>query len=320
MLLVIGLSGAVLSFRAEITDLIDPGLRRVPHAADAQPLTPAELLDRLQAAPARAARGDADAVRGPGRPARVNFAPPPGERRGETRLADPYTAALLPEPRAEAFFEFVESLHRWLLMPRDTGKSVTGTLAAGLLVLALSGLYLRWPRRPLAWRNWLRLDFALSGRAFLWNLHAVAGTVALLAYLVSASTGIYWGFDAVRTLIDDAAGEGRSRAHAAHAGRRRHAGPARPAARVALLPADDDAATGARSRCACPRAMPRRSRPPTCAPSPSTSARATGSICTPPPARRLSTSAMPTSRWPAGSSTASIPCTWAPTGACRAAS
>ncbi|MDR6537910.1 sulfite reductase flavoprotein subunit alpha [Variovorax soli] len=211
VLLVIGLSGAVLSFRAEITDLIDPGLHRVsPQAADAQPLTPAELLDRLQAAHPGQRVAALTLFAQAGRPARVNFAPPPGERRGETRLADPYTAALLPEPRAEAFFELVESLHRWLLMPRDTGKPVTGTLAAGLLVLALSGLYLRWPRRPLAWRNWLRLDFALRGRAFLWSLHAVVGTVALLAYLVSGLTGIYWGFDAVRARVDDAAGEGRA--------------------------------------------------------------------------------------------------------------
>lgn len=210
VLLVIGLSGAVLSFRAEITDLIDPALRRVPHAADARPQTPAELLERLQAPHPGQRVATLTLFAEAGRPARVNFAPPPGERRGETRLVDPYTAALLPEPRAEAFFEFVESLHRWLLMPRDTGKPVTGTLAAGLLVLALSGLYLRWPRRPLAWRSWLRLDFALKGRAFLWNLHAVAGIVALLAYLVSGLTGLYWGFDAVRTLVDDGAGEGRA--------------------------------------------------------------------------------------------------------------
>ena len=210
VLLVIGLSGALLSFRAEITDLIDPALHRLPHAADTRLLTPAELLDRLQAAQPGRRVATLTLFAEPGRPARVNFTPPPGERRGETHLLDPYTGGLLPEPRAEAFFEFVESLHRWLLLPRDTGKPVTGTLAAGLLVLALSGLYLRWPRRPLAWRSWLRLDFALSGRAFLWNLHAVVGTIALLAYLVSGFTGLYWGFDAVRTVIDDAAGEGRA--------------------------------------------------------------------------------------------------------------
>jgi sulfite reductase (NADPH) flavoprotein alpha-component len=55
----------------------------------------------------------------------------------------------------------------------------------------------------------LKLDFALTGRAFLWNLHAVVGTIALLAYLASSLTGLYWGFDGVRTLVDNAAGEGR---------------------------------------------------------------------------------------------------------------
>lgn len=209
VLVVIGLTGALLSFRAEITDLIDPALHRVPATADAQPLTPAELLEQIQRAQPGRRVATLTLFADRSRPARVNFAPPPGERRGETRLLDPYTGALLPEPRGEAFFEFVESLHRWLLMPRDTGKPVTGTLAAGLLVLALSGLYLRWPRRPLAWRSWLRLDFALSGRAFLWNLHAVIGTMALLVYLVSSLTGMYWAFDALRSVVDEAAGEGR---------------------------------------------------------------------------------------------------------------
>ncbi|CAN7709314.1 sulfite reductase flavoprotein subunit alpha [Variovorax sp. LjRoot84] len=210
VLAVIGLSGAVLSFRAEIVDLLNPALHRVPAQAAAMPLVPAALLDQLQAAEPGRRVLTLTLYAEPGRPARVNFAPPPGERRGETRLVDPFSAALLPEPRGDAFFEFVESLHRWLLMPRDTGKPVTGTLAAALLVLALSGLYLRWPRRPLAWRSWLRIDFAQSGRVFLWNLHAVAGTIALLAYLVSGLTGIYWAFDGVRSLVDDAAGVGRA--------------------------------------------------------------------------------------------------------------
>lgn len=207
VLLVIGLTGAVLSFREEIVALLNPALQHVAvPSADARPLTPAELVARLQ--PRRIATLTLYADTG--RPARIGFAPPEGQRRGEVRLVNPYTAALLPEPRGEGFFDFVESLHRWLLLPRDAGKPLTGALACVLLVLALSGLYLRWPRRALAWRAWLRLDFALTGRAFLWNLHAVAGTLALLAYLVSSLTGIYWAFDSVRTVIDDAAGENRN--------------------------------------------------------------------------------------------------------------
>ncbi|KLN54531.1 PepSY domain-containing protein [Variovorax paradoxus] len=209
VLVVIGLSGAVLSFRAEIVDAINPELRHIPNPAGAAALRPAALAAQVQAAQPALRIVALTVFAEPGRPARVNFAPPEGQRQGEVRLVDPWTAALLPEPTGDAFFEFIEHLHRWLLLPRDAGKPVTGTLAAGLLILALSGLYLRWPRRPLAWRAWLKLDFALTGRAFLWNLHAVAGTLALLAYLASSLTGIYWAFDAVRTVVDNAAGEGR---------------------------------------------------------------------------------------------------------------
>ncbi len=210
VLVVIGLTGAILSFRAEIVDAMNPGLRSVAPPPGAHLLTPAELMDRVQARSPGHRVATIRVFSEPGRPARIGFAPAPGERRGEARLVDPYTAALLSEPHGDDFFEFVERLHRWLLLPRDTGKSVTGTLAAGLLVLSLSGLYLRWPRRPLAWRAWLRLDFGLTGRAFLWNLHAVVGTLALVVYLVSSLTGVYWGFDAVRSWVDAAAGESRT--------------------------------------------------------------------------------------------------------------
>jgi len=209
VLMLIGLTGATLSFRAEIVDAINPELRHVLPPVGAAALAPATLVERLQAAHPARRIATLTVFAEQGRPARVNLAPPPGQRQGEVHLVDPWTADLLPAPTGDDFFEFVESLHRWLLLPRDAGKPVTGTLAAGLLVLALSGLYLRWPRRPLAWRAWLRVDFALTGRAFLWNLHAVTGTIALLAYLVSGMTGVYWGFDALRTLLDDAAGEGR---------------------------------------------------------------------------------------------------------------
>jgi sulfite reductase (NADPH) flavoprotein alpha-component len=210
VLVVIGLTGAILSFREEIVDAMNPGLSHPGPAPGAVALPPPALLAALEARLDGRRVNALTVFADTGRAARANLAPLPGQTRGETRGVDPYTGALLPEPRGDAFFEFVERLHRWLLLPRDDGKAVTGTLAAGLLLLALSGLYLRWPRRPLAWRAWLRLDFGLSGRAFLWNLHAVVGTVALLAYLVSSATGIYWGFDAVRTLVDNAAGEGRA--------------------------------------------------------------------------------------------------------------
>ena len=129
-----------------------------------------------------------------------------GQRRGQTVFVDPYTGAQLPEQHGTEFFEWVERLHRWLLLPRDDGKPITGTLAGLLLMLSLSGLYLRWPRRPLSWRIWLTFDPALKGRSFLWGLHSVAGTWALVAYVVFTCTGMYWAFGVVRSTVDGWAG------------------------------------------------------------------------------------------------------------------
>src|SRR3569833_2291154 len=75
-----------------------------------------------------------------------------------------------------------------------------------LLTLALSWIYLIWPKRVLDWRAWLTFDTALTGRSFLRGLHSVIGTIALFLYLVSTCTGIYWSFDAVRDPIDAALG------------------------------------------------------------------------------------------------------------------
>ncbi|WP_454904491.1 PepSY domain-containing protein [Variovorax gossypii] len=208
VLIVIGLSGAVLSFREEIIDALNPHGRHVPVQA-VPALTPPQLLAAArQAWPGRQI-GTLALFAEPGAAARVIFAPPPGERRGETVYLDPYAGTALPPLAGAGFFEWVESLHRWLLLPREPGRVVAGVLAMGLLLLSLSGLYLRWPRRPLDWRAWLTFDPALKGRSFLWGLHAVMGTCALLMYIVFTTSGLYWAFDAVRDRVDAMAGHPR---------------------------------------------------------------------------------------------------------------
>ncbi|HEV7814575.1 MAG TPA: sulfite reductase flavoprotein subunit alpha [Janthinobacterium sp.] len=213
VLVVIGLSGAILSFREEWLDLLNPGVRSVPVRAAAA-LTPAQIgAAVLQARGPDAHVANITVFAEAGLSARVALAPPPGQRKGETVYADPYTGALQPPLRGCDAFEWVEALHRWLLLPRETGRGVAGTLACCLLLTALSGLYLRWPRRPLAWRSWLTFDPRLRGRSFLWGLHSVLGSWMLLVYLVSAASGIYWSFDLVRDNVDAWAG-GRAGAQA----------------------------------------------------------------------------------------------------------
>lgn len=226
LLLVIGLSGATLAFREELTDLLNPGGRQVaPQAGPA--LTPEQLLQAIAARPAAPAVAMLTLSSQPGRAVRVTYAPKPGERRGESVYVDPYTAAPLPELHGTALFETAERLHRWLLLPQAQGRVATGVLAIGLLLLALTGLYLRWPREVLDWRAWWRVDTRLTGRAFLRRLHLVAGTACLPLYVVLTCTGIFWAFDGVRDPVSAWLGEPR---------------PPRAAAKAeAKLPVTDDA-------------------------------------------------------------------------------
>ncbi len=201
LLLVIGLTGAILAFRDELLDLANPGVRSVAVRA-APMLAPDALLDAVRRAHPHERITNLMVYAAPGRSARAIFAPAPGQRRGESVYVDPYDGAMLPHLAGEAAFEWVESLHRWLLLPREPGRAVLGTLALCLIGLALSGLYLRWPRRVGDWRAWFTVNPRLKGRSFLWSLHAVAGTIALPCYLVFAGTGAYWAFDVVRDTLD----------------------------------------------------------------------------------------------------------------------
>ncbi|NHQ93733.1 PepSY domain-containing protein [Janthinobacterium lividum] len=205
VLVIIGLSGATLAFKDELLDLMNPGVRHVP-VETRTPLTPAQLSN-IAAAEHGQRVASVTVYAQAGAAPRLFFAPKNGQRRGESIYVHPYTGATQPALTGAEFFEWTESLHRWLLLPRDPGRQVAGALALCLLGLALSGLYLRWPRRPLDWRTWLTFDPALKGRSFLWNLHAVAGTWCLVVYVALTLTGIYWSYDVVRDNIDAWAGK-----------------------------------------------------------------------------------------------------------------
>ena len=206
VLMAIGLSGAILSFDEEILDCINPGVVHVA-AQPAPMLTPPQIIAHLQTTLPQRRVSMVTVYAEPGASARIMFSPPPGVKRSEIRYVDPYTGSLLQAPRGAAFFQFVERFHRWLLLPVETGKLISGTLSLCLLLLALSGLYLRWPRRIGNWRAWFKLDFGLSGRSLLWNLHSVVGTWLLVMYVIFAATGAYWSLDWVKRSVNALAGE-----------------------------------------------------------------------------------------------------------------
>lgn len=200
VLAVVGVTGAMLSFEQPILVAINPGVMTVP-AAGRQPLAPAELLARIAAAEPDKVISSLTLPGSGGESARVGFAPgrdakpgPGGRVRGETRHVDPYTGDLLGQPRGEGFFRTTMQIHRWLAAD-EVGKQIVGFATLALVFFCVSGLYLRWPRKWLDWRAWLRLDWAQKGRSFLWHLHSVVGTWVVIAYLLMALTGLFWSYE-----------------------------------------------------------------------------------------------------------------------------
>ncbi|WP_342623206.1 sulfite reductase flavoprotein subunit alpha [Pseudomonas alkylphenolica] len=192
VLALMGITGAIWSFQDELLRLFNPDVLKVEVRQEGVLPMP-ELVRKIEAE-----QGDKVAMLWvqpqSDKAARVFFTPPPGERRGLMRYADPYTGKLQGEVAGQGFFDLMLQLHRFLAIG-DTGRQITGACTLMLIFFCLSGLYLRWPRKALNWRVWLTLDWAKKGRAFNWDLHAVFGTWCLLFYLLFALTGLFWSYE-----------------------------------------------------------------------------------------------------------------------------
>ncbi|WP_263260341.1 PepSY domain-containing protein [Pseudomonas entomophila] len=192
VLSLMGITGALYSFQEEILLALNPSTLKV-QVREAGVLPPSQLIERLEAQyPGKVNGLWIDTTSG--QASQVFYAPAPGERRGPQRYFDPFTGNLQGRVSGQAFFGFVLQLHRFLAVG-EIGKQITAACTLVLLFFCASGLYLRWPRKALAWRAWLTLNWAKRGRAFHWDLHAVAGTWCLLFYLVAACTGLIWSYD-----------------------------------------------------------------------------------------------------------------------------
>ena len=197
VLTLIGMTGATMSFEDEIGASLNAGIMRV-EARSTPMLTPDGLIARLQAAQDFGKVSALTMASDPSTAVRIRFARNEGGSRPSSVYVDPYDGRVLGSPRGEEFFATVRKLHRWLLLPGDAngyGRQITGVVAIGLIVMLISGIVLRWPRRAGSVKIWLKPNLALRGRGFHWSLHSVVGTWVLVIYLVMALTGLWYSFD-----------------------------------------------------------------------------------------------------------------------------
>jgi uncharacterized iron-regulated membrane protein len=151
-----------------------------------------------------------------------------------TAFVNPYTGEVLGRgsPGARGFYRTVTNWHRYLAMSGDrraTGRAITGACNAAFLLLAVSGLYLWWPRqwtrRHLGAVTWFR--GGLRGRARDFNWHNTIGFWCAPVLVVLTTTGMVisyaWASNLVYTITGSprpaVAGSGQPRQPSGDAGR-----------------------------------------------------------------------------------------------------
>jgi sulfite reductase (NADPH) flavoprotein alpha-component len=201
VLAVVGGTGAILGFEPELIGALNPALHLEANGHD--DALPPSSIAAIATAARHGYRARSVDWQGDDRAVIVRLAR--GAERGGLEVAvDPYSGAMLGELRGAGFVETVEQLHR-NLAAGPFGKQLVGASTVALIVIAISGLVLRWPRRH-SLGAWLGFEWRLKGRAFLRRLHLTAATWMLPLYLLVALTGLWWSYDFYRDAINRAAG------------------------------------------------------------------------------------------------------------------
>ena len=196
VLLIVGFTGATLSFEKEILKAINTKSYYVK-VPDNSKLSTKELLEKFSVNKPEAKinsysfSNDADSS------VVINIASKES-RKGLDIYVNPYTAEILPDLVGKDFFGFILRLHRWLALSgdaREIGKQTVAISTVALIILVISGVIVYWGRIKHTFFKSFTFKFKHKGRAFLSTMHSAIGMWVIPFYLVSALTGLYWSYD-----------------------------------------------------------------------------------------------------------------------------
>ena len=204
-------SGMVLAFEKELVAWAERDVRYVTVPANAPRLNLDDLLKKLR-----------EAHPGGGRPSTIALDSDPNAAVvvsfGRTNIfyINPCTGAVR-EQSASSVREIMQKLlewHRFLggnTERRALGKAVTGACNAAFLFLAVSGLYMWWPRQwtKAALRAGGLMNFKLRGKARDWNWHNAVGFWCAPVLIVLTATALpisyRWASDLIYKVTGSAA-------------------------------------------------------------------------------------------------------------------
>ena len=229
VIFIMSVTGALLSFERNIIEFSERDMRYAPDSAGAAKLSPQQVIDKL-----REQRPDA-------KPSAMTITNEPNAawliafgREGQV-FANPYTGEITGEGNkaVRGFFTEMRDWHRWVALSGDQrpiGKAITGACNLLFLLLAMSGIYIWFPRK-LEWKRikpvfWFRRG--VRGKARNFNWHNVIGfwtSLVLIVLTLTATVISYqWASNLLYTLTGNEApqqqgppGGGASQAEQAYA-------------------------------------------------------------------------------------------------------
>jgi uncharacterized iron-regulated membrane protein len=221
VILIMSVTGTLLTFQQSVLRIVERSQRYVVPPPDAAPLDADALLARVRAWSPGA------------QPTTITFDADPAAAAAValgtqgTAFVNPYTGDVLGtgSARARAFYRSVTSWHRYLAFEgerRAGARAVTGACNAAFLVLAVTGLFIWWPKQ---WsvRHVSAITLfrgGLRGKARDFNWHNVIGFWCAPVLIVLTATGMVISYTWASNLVYTLTGSPRPAVEAGRGGGR----------------------------------------------------------------------------------------------------
>ncbi|MEM9884307.1 MAG: PepSY-associated TM helix domain-containing protein [Bacteroidota bacterium] len=110
-------------------------------------------------------------------------------------FVDPYTGELLGViDKKKDWITLSRFLHQNLLLRSDVGTQIVGAAALIMIVLALTGLYLWWPKNIKGLKRRLTIKWKAKFKRVNWDVHSVGGFYTYIFLIFFAATGLVWTY------------------------------------------------------------------------------------------------------------------------------
>jgi len=192
-LLVIGVTGGILSYQHELEALINAGSKKVEKTGEMQSVE--KILQSFS---------EQTGVKQPVRlvvPKSADEAFVIYANRNDAYLVDPYTAQIIGKDRGTGFVLTAMALHRNLGLAlsgnktaAEVGKQIVAASATAMILLVISGVWLHFPRLKRKFIEAIKPNFKLKKYALFYNLHTSLGSLSAVVYLLICLTGLNWSY------------------------------------------------------------------------------------------------------------------------------